>query len=124
MTMPVGLNLDNRPGVDGFTAKVYANDATNPKTIPIREGQLEIIAWDGTLFGRTNLPPALRIWTFDSADLRRFEFKAGIGTGYEFALRWGTNQPTKNLITVAARYTAPNGRQVASTPASVTVISQ
>ena len=122
MTMPVGLDLDGRPGVDGFSLKVYAGDAKNPKPIPITQGELEIVMWDGTLFGRTNLPPPLRVWKLPASDLSPYRFQSGIGIGYEFSLAWGTNQPTQRLITVAARYHSPEGRRVTSSPASVTVI--
>ena len=124
MTMPVALNLDQNPGVDGFSAKVYANDAAHPKPVAIRNGQLEVLIWDGTLFGATNVPPPLKTWTFDASQLLQYRFESGIGVGYEFSLRWGTNQPTKRLITVAARYTAPNGQVVTSRPSSVTVIDR
>lgn len=122
MTMPVGLNFDDQPGVDGFSVKVYANDATNPKTVPINRGQIEVVIWDGSLFGLTNVPPALRTWTFNASQLSQHRFESGIGVGYEFSLLWGANQPTKRLITVAARYTGPDGRLVTSQPSSVTVI--
>ena len=124
MTLPVGLNLDHKPGVDGFSVKVYANDTRNPKTIPIQRGRLEIVMWDGSLFGLTNVPPVLRTWSFDANQLAQYRAETGIGTGYEFSLLWGTNQPTKRLITVAARYTDPNGRVVTSRPSSVTVIDK
>lgn len=124
ITMPVALNMDDRPGVDGFSLKVYANDATHPKTVPIREGTVEVIVWDGTLFGKTNPPPPLRIWTFQAAELKPFEFLAGIGTGYELSLAWGAAAPERGIITAAARYTAPNGRIVRSQPSSVSVVDQ
>src|SRR4051812_14302058 len=96
LTAPVGLDLDGRPGIDGFSVRVYANIASNPKTVPIVSGTLEILMFDGTVYGRTNVPPALRIWTFPADQLRNHEFTARIGVGYEFALPWGTNVPTRN----------------------------
>jgi hypothetical protein len=42
-TMPVGINLDGRPGPDGFSLKVYASGPDYPKPIPLREGVLEIL---------------------------------------------------------------------------------
>ena len=53
ITAPVGLNLDNRPGLDGFSVKVYANAGSNPKTVSIRSGMLEVLMFDGTFYGRT-----------------------------------------------------------------------
>lgn len=124
MTMPVGLNLDGIPGVDGFSVKIYANNASNPKTVPIPRGQLEIIIWDGSLFGLGNIPPALHIWKWHAAEIQPFISKSGIGASYEFTLLWGADRPTQRLITVGARYTAPDGRVVTSRPSSVTVVDK
>lgn len=124
LTAPVGLDIDGRPGIDGFSVKVFANNASNPKPVPIRSGTLEILMFDGTLFGRTNLPPALRTWMFTSEQLRLYEFTARIGTGYEFLLAWGENVPTRRIISVGARYTAPDGHVLTSSLSSVTVIDR
>ena len=80
--------------------------------------------FDGTFFGRTNVPPPLRTFSFSVADLRNREFKSNIGFGYEFSLLWGTNRPTQRIMGVAARYTAPDGRVVTSRPSSVTVLEK
>jgi hypothetical protein len=122
VTAPVGLDLDNIPGPDGFSVKVFANDEKHPKPVPIRTGKLEILMFNGTFFGRTNVPPALKIWSFDASELSSYQFSAGIGIGYEFVLRWGTNRPTQRLITVGARYTSPNQEIITSLPSSVTVL--
>jgi hypothetical protein len=124
ITSPVGLDLNGKPGLDGFSAKLYANSARNPKPVPIRSGTIEIVMFDGTLFGRTNLPPALATWTFPAAELRPGEFTAGIGTGYNLILPWGTNRPTQRMVTVGARYTSPSGLVITSSPSSVTVIDR
>jgi hypothetical protein len=124
MSAPVGMNFDNQPGPDGFSVRVFATDASHPKPIRIDRGQLEILMFDGTFYGRTNVPPALRIWTFTAAELRPNEFTARIGTGYNFNLLWGTNRPTQRMISVAARYTSPEHDIVTSRPSSVAVVSR
>ena len=124
LTAPVGLDLDGRPGIDGFSAKVYASNASDPKAVPIRNGMLEVLMFDGTLFGRTNVPPALHTWSFTAEQLRNYEFKARIGTGYELLLAWGPDIPTRNLITVGARYTSPEGKIITSGLSSVTVLNK
>jgi hypothetical protein len=124
ITAPVGLNLDGPPGLDGFSVKVYANIAANPKPVPIRSGTLEVLMFDGTFYGRTNVPPALRVWSFTAEELRPLEFTARIGTGYDFLLPWGTNRPTRQLISIAARYTSAEGKVLTSRPSSVTVLDQ
>jgi hypothetical protein len=124
ITAPVALNLDNQPGVDGFSTKVYANNARNPKPVPIASGQLDIVIFDGTLFGKTNLPSPLRTWSFTAGELKAHQFEASIGTGYDFVLAWGPNRPTQRMISVAARYTSPDGRIITSFPSSVMVVDR
>lgn len=124
MTLPVALNLDGKPGLDGFSLKVFANDAHNPKPVPIHSGNLEIMAFDGTLARKTNLPPPLRIWSFSAEDLKQHEFRAGIGTGYEMTLAWGTNRPAQRMMTIGARYVSPAGGVILSHPSSITVMDK
>ena len=124
LTSPVGLDLDGRPGIDGFSLKAYASTATNPKAVPIRSGTLEVLMFDGTLFGRTNLPPPLHTWTFTAAELRPYEFVAPLGTGYGLNLAWGSDIPTRRLITVGARYTSSEGKILTSSLSSVTVLNK
>lgn len=125
ITAPVGLNIDGRPGADAFSAKVYVNDARNAKAIPIASGTLEILMFDGTFYGRTNLPSPIKLWSFDSAALaREHQFKSTIGTGYDFLLAWGTNRPTERIVTVVARYTGPDGAILVSDASSVTVLEK
>lgn len=124
MTSPVGLDLDGQPGIDGFSVKVYANNASNPKPVPIRTGVLEVLMWDGSLYGRTNLPAPLHVWSYTAQDLRNFEFTGGIGTGYQLALNWGRDIPTRHLVSVGARYTSPEGKIITSGLSSVTVLNK
>ena len=124
ITVPVALNLDGIPGPDGVSAKVYANEERAPKAVRISEGTLEVLLFDGSFYGRTNVPPPLRIFRFENSELRSHQFEARIGTGYEFTLSWGTNRPTARTMSIAARYTDPSGRVVTSRPSSVTVIER
>ena len=124
MTAPVGLNVDDRPGVDGFGVKVYASDERNPKAVPIDSGTLEILMFNGTFYGRTNVPAPVTIWKFDSAALPAHRMQSTLGAGYDFFLIWGTNRPTERLITVAARHTTGDGRIIVSEPRSVTVLEK
>jgi hypothetical protein len=124
ITGPIALNLDDLPGPDGFSVKVYAGNPSNPRPVPIGSGQLEVLIFDGTFFGKTNVPPALRTWTFTASELKEREFRAGIGIGYDFVLAWGSARPTRRLASVAARYTAPDGRVITSRPSSVAVIDK
>jgi hypothetical protein len=124
MTVPVALDLDGKPGPDGIAVKLYANNAHNPRAIRIREGTVEFVMFDGTFHGRTNPPPILHTVTYAAPQLRLHEFNSKIGWGYDFSLRWGTNLPTQRIMSVGARYTAPDGSTIVSRPSSVTVLNK
>lgn len=124
ITVPVALNLDGLPGPDGASAKVYANDGARPKPVRIHDGTLELLLFNGTFYGRTNVPTPLRVFRFEASELRAYEFTARIGIGYEFSLSWGTNRPTQRTMSIAARYTGADGRIVTSRPSSVSVIER
>ena len=124
ITAPVGLNLDRQPGPDGFSVKVYLNNRLNPKTIPIPSGSIEILMFDGTFYGRTNVGPPSRAWNFDAAALQDHLVTSSIGAGYDFLLRWETNRPSERLITVVARYHSPDGEVLTSPASSVTVLEK
>lgn len=124
ITAPVGLNLDQIPGVDGFSMKLYANNASNPKTVAIESGAIDILMYQGTFYGRTNPPEPAKVWHFEAAELKRQQIETSLGVGYDFVLLWGTNRPTQRLITVQAKYSDPQGRAVFSPPSSVTVLER
>jgi hypothetical protein len=124
ITVPVALDLDGKTGPDGIAVKLYANTASDPKAARIREGTVEFVMFDGTFHGRTNPPPILRTFTYAASELRLHEFNSKIGWGYDFSLRWGTNLPTQRIMSVGARYTAPNARPIVSRTSSVTVLNK
>ena len=124
ITVPVALDLDGKAGPDGIAVKLYANNSRNPKAARIREGTVEFVMFDGTFHGRTNPPPILHTFTYIAPQLRLHEFNSKIGWGYDFSLRWGTNLPTQRIMSVGARYTAPDGRTIVSRPSSVTVLNK
>jgi len=124
ITVPVALDMDGVPGVDGIALKLYGNNPKEPKAIRIREGTIEFLLFDGTFHGRTSPPPVLRTFTFAASQLRLHEFRSTLGYGYDFTLRWGTNIPTQRIMSVGARYTGVDGRVVTSRPSSVTVLNK
>jgi hypothetical protein len=124
ITVPVALDLDNQPGVDGISVKVYASAEANPKPVPIRAGSLELLLFDGPFHRQASQPPILKQFRFTPDELRPGEFTAKIGTGYQLSLAWGTNIPSQRIMSVAARYTHADGQMVLSRPSSVTVLAK
>src|SRR5205085_11377170 len=84
MASPVGLNLDNSAGADGFAAKVFFNDGRNAKSVPVRKGTLEVLMFDGPIPAGTQGIQPLKTWRFTSEELISHEFKSHIGVGYDF----------------------------------------
>ena len=117
---PMALDLDGRPGADGFGVRVYASGRRSAFGSPIGQGALEILMFDGTIRAE-DLPLAtpLRTWRYEAAELKPFAQKTSIGTGYRFALSWGEQKPRGERITVLARYVAPDKLTVTSAPGAI-----
>jgi hypothetical protein len=122
LAVPVALNFDNLPGLDGFVIKVYAGNRNRPKPVPIEAGKLELLMYDGILQRSDHGPiSALRVWNFASDQLRRYQVKTSIGTGYELKLEWAEAKPKMDRITVLARYLPPAGKVIYSAPSVISV---
>jgi hypothetical protein len=124
ITFPRALDLDGRPGPDGISIKVYASAKDIPKPVPLRKGTLEVLMFDGVFQRQGPPPPVLKQFTLTAEELRRAEFTAKIGTGYQLSLPWGTNLPTRQIMSVAARFTDPDGKIAISRPSSISVLAR
>jgi|GEM_PF-627654 len=122
LASPVALNLDGVPGPDGFVLKVYPGNAQRPKPLPITAGGLEILMFDGILqetdFATTQ---PRRVWRYTTSDLKRYEVKTSIGTGYHIDPRWGDAKPARDKVTILSRYMSPQGKAVYSAPSVISV---
>lgn len=121
-TVPTALDLDSVPGPDGFEARVYASASDRAKGIPITQGVLEVLMYDGVVNvgpSVTNAP--LHVWSFRPADLKRNVGSSTLGVGYRFVLRWNTDVPKSSSITVVARWTPPKGAAMYSSTSSILV---
>ena len=120
--VPVAVSLDRSRTPNGFAVRVYASNGKEAKGISIRDGKLELLLYDGapTDAERAAATP-LRTWSFDARKLREFGGSSAVGWGYRFALPWGDNKPTGDRFAVVARYTAPSGGTVTSSPGVITM---
>jgi hypothetical protein len=120
--VPAALHLDGRPDPDGIGVRLYASSNGRAHGIRIGKGRLEILLYDGAFeFPSASGRPPLKTWSFAPPDLARFEAETSLGTGYQFALRWGTNQPTGRAVTVVARYFPPDGKAFESSANAIPV---
>ena len=122
LAVPVALDFDGLPGPDGFVVKVYAGNRTRPKPVPLVNGTLEVLMFDGLLEGRdTKTAEPHRRWTYSAEDLKAFAIKSSIGTGYQLAPRWEKAKPTTDKISILAHYTSPEGASVYSAASIIAV---
>ena len=122
LAIPVALNFDEKPGLDGFIIKVYAGNRRQPKPLPIENGQIEILMYDGIpgVTEGASLQPRKQ-WTYTADELRHYEIRSSIGMGYQFSPMWGDAQPVNNKIAVVVRYTSANGSVITSAPSFIAV---
>jgi hypothetical protein len=120
--LPVAINLDNVAGPDAFSVRVFVSKSELAKGIPIRKGTLEILLFDGALVPNQPLPAnPLRAWSFSAQQLKGLANENRLGTGYEFTLPWAGTPPTRNRVTVLARYRPVSGPSVVSGPSSISL---
>jgi hypothetical protein len=124
VALPVALNLDRRPGVDGFGIKVYGLNQNQAKPQEIRRGTIEIVMYDGLLPSGTNVIEPRCTWSYPATELRQYELKSTIGLAYQIAPRWGEKKPEHNRITVVARYKMDADTMIESAPSVISVPSQ
>ncbi|MBI2946413.1 MAG: hypothetical protein HYY23_02130 [Verrucomicrobia bacterium] len=122
LAMPVPLNLDALPGVDGFAIQVYAVDRQKPKTQPIREGTLDVLMYDGLLKQVTPDESRCRhVWNFGADQLKALAAETAIGVSYRFTLNWGADKPHDDKITLIVRYRPVQGEAVYAPPSSIAI---
>ncbi len=116
---PVALDLDGIPGPEGVGIKMHAFTAGSPKSVAIREGYVELFAYDRR--GVLEQPPRpFHQWTFEVSDLEVVRSDAVLGPGYDLLLDWRPKVVVSSRIAVVARYHPPNGPPVTSAPSAVT----
>ena len=123
--VPVALNLGSKSGPDGIGLRLYASTTDVAKGIPIRDGVLEVLMFDGSVgeaYARSEKP--LKIWSFTSSQLGAFAGTSSLGVGYQFPLRWGTEAPRQPVVTVIARHVAPNKAVTWSTATTISVVTR
>jgi hypothetical protein len=120
---PYALEMDNRPGPDGVLLNVNFYQVAQPKAVPVR-GTLEFLLYDGgltagQLLGRVPVDS----WSFEGDQLESQAQRTYVGYGYRFPLQWA-QRPTRDIVTVVARYTQSDGRTVLSDPVSIPIGQQ
>ncbi|MSU60845.1 MAG: hypothetical protein EXS31_00365 [Pedosphaera sp.] len=122
---PLALDFDDKPGSDGFAVTIYASNGTQARGLQIRTGTMEVLMFDGTPHAQgSTAPEPSRTWTFTAKQLDAYAHKYAIGIGYRLTLSWAETLPTRDRITVLARYTSPKGETISSGPSTIAVLAR
>ena len=122
LTGPTALNFDQLPGPDGFMARVYATSTKSAATVPIQNGTLEVLMFDGVLKDENPASSKpLRVWTYPANELKPYGQRASVGFAYVLTFLWGDARPTQDKITIVARYVPPRGSPIYSGPTSISI---
>jgi len=122
--LPITLNLDNRPGADGFAARVYAVKADRAKGVSVENGKVEVLMFDGVIsVDEVITKPPTQTWSYAPRELKALAEQSSLGQGYRFVLRWN-EAPKKGHITIVARYVPEKGQAVYSAPSSITAAAK
>lgn len=112
---PTALNLDFQPGPDSIGVRLYVSSAAAARGIPIKQGTLEVLMFDGSVSESVlRSGSARKTWTFTPANLPAFASETSLGVGYQLALNWDKSPPKEPVVTVVARYRNPAGREIYS----------
>ena len=121
LAVPVALNFDQAPGLDGFVVKIYAGNRGRAKPVPILSGSVEVLMYDGVVREYPKTVQPRRTWKYSAEELKSRLTKTSIGTGYQVAPQWGDAKPAGDKISVVARYTPPQGAAIYSAPSVIAV---
>jgi hypothetical protein len=117
--LPVTINMDTRPGPDGFAVRVFVTKNGGAKGTVINNGSIEILMFDGAMKLEdlaTQQPK--ESWKFNPKQLAAMREQTSLGTAYRFTLRW-TEPPTHGHVTALARYVPQKGEPIYSSPSSI-----
>ena len=120
LTSPVLFNLDEQPGPDGLKARIYALRNLTPKAVPISEGILEVIIYDGDSNRKQKDTPR-QVWSYSGAVLDRQMIQTSIGYGYDFTLIIDKTTPLPSKLSVMARLTQNDGASISAKPVSISI---
>ncbi|HTD87053.1 MAG TPA: hypothetical protein VK850_10790 [Candidatus Binatia bacterium] len=121
LAAPIAFNLDGVPGPDAVMVKIYAGNVRNPKPVAITSGTVDLLAFEGLLGTSTNVPQPFKTWTFTASELRRMQFKASIGIGYEITASFVGLKPRADKLTILARYRSDPSHAVYSSPSTISL---
>ena len=119
---PNAMNLDSRPGPDGFGIRFYLTQNGKARGVEMRQGRIDVLMFDGAV-PEAEIPASqpLKVWSFTPQQLAPVAGTSALGMGYLLTLNWGTTRPRMTGITVVVRYHPPSGPDLYSAPNAIVV---
>lgn len=118
--MPVPITATPGGPPEGIAVRVFASAKGRATGGLIRDGKLEVLAFDGATAGVSpQTQPPTRAWSFAAAELAPFARAGSLGTGYELPLRWAGSRPVGDRLTIVLRYAPASGPILTSAPSVV-----
>jgi len=122
LSAPAAVDVDGNPGPDGIAVRIFGTSQAKTRALAFETGALEVLMFDGIINEQTPASAKpLHAWTNTIAELKPLAVKTALGVSYPLTLLWGKDRPTQDVITIAARYIAPNGRAIYSAPSTIPV---
>lgn len=120
--VPVALEMNGLPGPDGIGVRVYASARGMARGLPIRQGTLDILMFEGAVdAGLIRTLPAQQVWSFSPEQLQELSAVTSLGMGYQLGLRWEKTPPREPVVTVVARYRSLDGKIVYSSADTIPI---
>lgn len=117
--LPVTINMDTKPGPDGFAVRVFVTKNGGAKGTVISSGSIEILMFDGAMkIEDLAKQEPKQSWKFNPKQLAAMREQTSLGNAYRFTLRWN-EPPTHGHITVLARYVPQKGEPIYASPSSI-----
>src|SRR3954467_10285257 len=81
--LPITLNLDGKPGADGFAVRVFVTKNGGAKGATVENGNLEVLMFDGVI-GADEIAAKEpnQVWKFTPRQLSSLREQASLGSSY------------------------------------------
>src|SRR5678815_522732 len=81
--LPITLNLDGKPGADGFAVRVFVTKNGGAKGATVENGNLEVLMFDGVV-GSDEIAAKEpnQVWKFTPRQLSQLREQASLGNSY------------------------------------------
>lgn len=108
---PATVDADGKPGAEGVKVHVFMESAGQDAPA-LAKGKLDFAMYPGRLSRKALvMAEPLEVWHFSAEELADSAKRDNLfGYFYPLVLLWGQEGPRTAVVTLMAKYTAPNGQ--------------